>query len=104
MKPKNIVVTGGNSGVGYETVRGLYEEGHNVIFGSRSVGKNQEAVNEITKKAGGSVISFPLDLSVRKSVEEFAKNVQSKFDHIDILVNNAGLIMTDGLRTNEQGI
>lgn len=93
MKPKNIVVTGGNSGVGYETVKGLYEEGHNVIFGSRSVNKNQEAVAEITKKAGGSLTSFPLDLSVRKSVEEFAKNVMAKFDHIDILVNNAGLII-----------
>ena len=93
MKPKNVVVTGGNSGVGYETVKGLYEEGHNVIFGSRNVTKNQEAVAEITKKAGGSLTSFPLDLSVRKSVEEFAKNVMAKFDHIDILVNNAGLII-----------
>jgi NAD(P)-dependent dehydrogenase (short-subunit alcohol dehydrogenase family) len=104
MKPKNIVVTGGNSGVGYETVRGLYEEGHNVIFGSRSISKNQEAINEITKKAGGTLLSFPLDLSTRKSVEEFAKNVQSKFDHIDILVNNAGRIMTEGLQRNELGI
>lgn len=42
---KNIVVTGGNSGVGYETVKALYEEGHNVIFGARSVAKNEEVVN-----------------------------------------------------------
>lgn len=42
-------------------------------------------------KEGGSVVSFPLDLSVRKSVEDFAKNVMAKFDHVDILVNNAGL-------------
>lgn len=46
--PKNIVVTGGNSGIGYETVKALYEEGHNVIFGSRSAAKNQEAVSKIT--------------------------------------------------------
>jgi NAD(P)-dependent dehydrogenase (short-subunit alcohol dehydrogenase family) len=38
--PKNIVVTGGNSGVGFETVKGLYLDGHNVIFGSRNVTKN----------------------------------------------------------------
>lgn len=66
--PKNIVVTGGNSGIGYETVKALYEEGHNVIFGSRSVSKNQEAVSIITKKQGGSLISFPLDLSAKKSI------------------------------------
>ena len=46
---KNIVITGGNSGIGYETVRGLYKDGHNVIFGSRNVQKNEEAVQEITK-------------------------------------------------------
>ena len=36
MKGKNIVVTGGNDGIGYETVKSLYLEGHNVIFGSRN--------------------------------------------------------------------
>lgn len=104
MKPKNIVVTGGNSGVGYEAVKALYEEGHNVIFGSRNVAKNNEAITRITARTGGSVIAFPLDLSVRKSVEEFAKNVMGKFDHIDILVNNAGLILDGDRQTNEQGI
>jgi NAD(P)-dependent dehydrogenase (short-subunit alcohol dehydrogenase family) len=33
---KNIVVTGGNAGIGLETARALYGDGHNVIFGSRS--------------------------------------------------------------------
>ena len=93
MKPKNIVVTGGNSGIGFETVKALYDQGHNVIFGSRSAAKNQEAVTEISKQKGGSVVAFALDLSQRKSIEEFVKSVKSKFDHIDILVNNAGLTL-----------
>ena len=92
-KPKNIVVTGGNSGVGYETVKALYLAGHNVIFGSRNIAKNQEAVNEITKIPGGSVRAYTLDLAVRKSVDDFVKFVKTQFDHIDILVNNAGLII-----------
>jgi hypothetical protein len=33
---KNIVITGGNSGIGLETARGLYRDGHNVIIGSRN--------------------------------------------------------------------
>jgi NAD(P)-dependent dehydrogenase (short-subunit alcohol dehydrogenase family) len=32
---KNIVLTGGNSGIGFETVKALYEDGHKIIFGSR---------------------------------------------------------------------
>lgn len=39
-KPKNIVVTGGNSGIGLETVKALYELGHQVIFGARNNAKN----------------------------------------------------------------
>lgn len=38
--PKNIVVTGGNNGIGYETVKAMYSDGHNVIFGSRNTKKN----------------------------------------------------------------
>ncbi len=39
--------------------------------------------------------SFKLDLSKRSSIEKFAENVKSQFDHIDILVNNAGLILPE---------
>jgi NAD(P)-dependent dehydrogenase (short-subunit alcohol dehydrogenase family) len=34
---KNIVLTGGNNGIGYETVKALYSDGHNIIFGSRNI-------------------------------------------------------------------
>ena len=37
---KNIVITGGNSGIGFETAKGLYMDGHNIIFGSRNIQKN----------------------------------------------------------------
>ncbi len=48
-KTLNIVVTGGNSGIGYETMKELYLRGHNVIFGSRNETRNQEAVMGIRK-------------------------------------------------------
>lgn len=38
--PKNIVITGANSGVGLEALRALYREGHNIIFGARNTAKN----------------------------------------------------------------
>lgn len=81
-------------------MKALYEEGHNIIFGARSVEKNKEAIDKITQKSGGTVISLPLDLSKRNSIEEFVKNVKAKFNYIDILINNAGLSVND-LQRNE---
>ena len=75
-KSKNIVVTGGNSGVGLETIRGLYEEGHNLIFGSRNQLNNENAAKDITQKQGGTLKHFKLDLSKRASIDEFVKNVK----------------------------
>ncbi len=46
---RNVVITGGNSGVGLETARGLYADGNNVIIGSRNVQKNNEAVQDIMR-------------------------------------------------------
>lgn len=76
-------------------MKALYEEGNNVIFGARSVEKNKEVIEQITQKSGGTIISFPLDLSKRNSIEEFVKNVKAKFNYIDILVNNAGLSINE---------
>ena len=75
-KPKNIVVTGGNNGIGLETVRGLYQDGHNLIFGSRNQQNNENAANDITQKQGGTLKYFKLDLSKRASIDEFVKNVK----------------------------
>lgn len=75
MQGKNIVLTGGNSGIGLETARGLFADGHHVIFGSRNEQKNAAAVQNIAKSypnSKGSIRSIPLDLSKRKSVESFA--------------------------------
>ena len=70
-KSKNIVVTGGNNGIGYETVKGLFKDGHNIIFGSRNTQKNEETRNEIVsenKDKNNSINCFRLDLAVRESV------------------------------------
>ena len=76
MKLKNIVVTGGNNGIGLETVRALYQGGHNLIFGSRNQQNNESAAKDITQKQGGTLKHFKLDLARRESIHEFAKNVQ----------------------------
>lgn len=64
------MITGGNSGIGLETAKALYKMGHNIIFGSRDRDKNAEAVLEIKSHtfAKGSIKSFKLDLSKRRSI------------------------------------
>jgi NAD(P)-dependent dehydrogenase (short-subunit alcohol dehydrogenase family) len=69
---KNVVITGANSGIGFETVKGLYGDGHNLIFGSRSEEKNREALQLVlasAPKSTGSVKCFKLDLAKQSSIE-----------------------------------
>jgi NAD(P)-dependent dehydrogenase (short-subunit alcohol dehydrogenase family) len=69
---KNIVITGGNTGIGLETSKCLYADGHNIIFGSRNEQKNVSAAQLIIQSSPsskGAVKWFPLDLSKRSSVE-----------------------------------
>jgi len=96
--PKNIVITGGNSGIGLETARGLYGDGHSIIIGSRNEQKSLEAIKNIQQsrpQSTGSIKYFSLDLAKRESVERFASSVKEDFRHLDILINNSGLIRNE---------
>lgn len=106
MKGKNCVVTGGNSGIGFETALALANQQANVIILSRNQDKAEAAVKSIKAKSQNSHIDYVLvDLSSQKSIRDAAKYVLRAFDAIDVLVNNAGtwvskLILTeDGVET-----
>jgi len=96
-----VVVTGGNTGIGKETVRELVKRGAKVITGCRDVEKAKRAVLEIKEETGHDVIIEPLDLSDVESIKQFAKKCLNE-SRIDILVNNAGLMMpVKGLKTKQ---
>lgn len=72
---KNIVITGASGGIGLETAKGLYADGHNIIIGSRSKQKNEAAVFLIKQafpQSSGKIQHFALDLAKKTSVEQFA--------------------------------
>jgi retinol dehydrogenase 12 len=95
---KNVVITGGNSGIGLETARGLYADGHHLIIGSRNQQKSLDAIQDIRQsrpQSSGSIKYFPLDLAQRQSVEAFAEHVRGQFEHLDILINNSGLMRNE---------
>ncbi len=104
MKGKNCVVTGGNSGIGYETARALAQAGANVKIVSRNPEKAEAAVKSIRAKAPDTHIDYVLaDLSAQKNIYNAAQDVLKDFNTIDILVNNAGAWFSK-LELTEDGV
>lgn len=90
---KKVIVTGANSGVGYEAARAFAEKGAHVIFACRSRQKAESAVAELRQQSPDvSVEIIPLDLADLDSVREFATTYMANHERLDILVNNAGIM------------
>lgn len=96
---KTAIVTGANTGIGYETAEDFAKRGAKVILACRDTRKAEDAVKKIINATGNNNVSFQhLDLCDFKSVRNFAESFTTFEDRLDILVNNAGL--ADG--TNEK--
>jgi NAD(P)-dependent dehydrogenase (short-subunit alcohol dehydrogenase family) len=111
---RTAIVTGGNSGLGLETVRALAGAGARVVLACRNLGKGGEGAREIrAADAAADVEVSELDLASLGSVRAFAERMRADHPQIDILVNNAGVMApprgetTDGfelqLGTNHLG-
>ncbi|ULE32801.1 SDR family NAD(P)-dependent oxidoreductase [Mycobacterium sp. IDR2000157661] len=79
-----VIVTGGNSGVGKATATALAAAGHSVLIACRDVEKGRQAASDMP----GDVELAPLDLGDLASVRMFADSVKT----VDVLVNNAGVM------------
>ncbi len=99
---KIIIVTGGNSGLGYESVKALAEKGAKVILASRSIEKGEAAKSEIMQhKPIGKVLVMKLDLMDLSSITKFASDFKAKYDRLDVLMNNAGIMTTPYFLTKD---
>jgi NAD(P)-dependent dehydrogenase (short-subunit alcohol dehydrogenase family) len=97
---KVAVVTGGNGGLGLETVRQLALHGAGVVIGARNRAKAEAARAEVAKTApGASIEILALDLGSLASVAEFAAAVRTAHPRIDLLFNNAGIMAVAEGRT-----
>jgi NAD(P)-dependent dehydrogenase (short-subunit alcohol dehydrogenase family) len=99
---KIIVVTGGNSGLGYESVKAFASSGAEVIMASRSLEKGEEARTKILKEIpGGKIEVRQLDLGDLESVRSFASDFKPDHKKLDVLLNNAGIMMTPYFTTKD---
>lgn len=84
------VVTGANTGLGFETARMLAEHGATVVLAVRDVDKGRQAAARIV----GDVRVQALDLTSLEAVRSAAAELRADFSRIDLLINNAGVMYT----------
>jgi NAD(P)-dependent dehydrogenase (short-subunit alcohol dehydrogenase family) len=97
---KETIVTGGYSGIGYETAKALAAAGARVVIAGRDAAKGAAAVARLQAATGNKKIVFrPLDLSSLESVTTWARKHVATGKPLHILVNNAGIMATPLHRT-----
>ncbi len=90
-----IIVTGANSGIGWDTARALAQKGATVIMACRNLEKARPAAEQIKAlNPTGKAIVMPLDLADLDSVRSFATAFRSAYNRLDVLINNAGVMNT----------
>jgi NAD(P)-dependent dehydrogenase (short-subunit alcohol dehydrogenase family) len=106
---RTAVVTGANTGIGYETALALAEKGAHVVLACRSEERGAEALQRIERAhPAGSADRVArtelvlLDLADLDSVRRFAEDFLETHDRLDLLVNNAG-VMVPPFGTTEDG-
>ena len=95
------IVTGGNSGIGLETVRALLKKHATVYIAARNAETAKAAIDAFQKDpatAAGKVTFLPLDLASFRSIEAFVRAFQERESRLDLLFNSAGVIFTEVCR------
>jgi NAD(P)-dependent dehydrogenase (short-subunit alcohol dehydrogenase family) len=95
------VVTGANTGIGFEAARVLAERGATVVLACRNPDRAAGAVDKIRATAKGEARTVRVDLASLASVREAAEDLRARHDRIDLLINNAGLMMPPYGRTED---
>lgn len=91
---KTIIVTGANTGLGFESVKAFAQNGANVVMACRSIEKGEAARKKIVRLYPASIIQvMELDLADLKSIRHFAATFRESHAHLDVLVNNAAVMM-----------
>ncbi|MGE0219609.1 SDR family NAD(P)-dependent oxidoreductase [Mycolicibacterium sp.] len=92
---RTAVVTGSNTGLGYEITAALAAAGAHVVLAVRDLDKGRAAAERIEAASPGAEVALQrLDLTSLESIRDAAGELRTRYDGIDLLVNNAGVSMT----------
>lgn len=100
---KIAIVTGANTGLGFETALDLYEKGAKVYVGCRDEAKGLEAIERMKTIAetGGELVLGLFDLGSINSVKTFAEKFIANEKSLDLLVNNAGVMIPPAAKSED---
>lgn len=102
---KTYIVTGANTGLGFETTRALVKHDATVIMACRSIERADKAIGSIRKETiKGTMIACHLDLASFESIVDFVQNIKENYPNFTTLINNAGLAMPDSKQKTVDGI
>src|SRR5258705_326379 len=90
IKGRRAIVTGGGSGIGYETARLFLEEGVRVLIAGRTADKIDKARDALATKTGGEVHAVQADMTKEADISRMVETAREKLGGVDILINNAG--------------
>ncbi|KAL1946144.1 hypothetical protein VTO73DRAFT_15271 [Trametes versicolor] len=88
-----VLVTGGNTGIGYETIKALLQHNAKVYMATRSKEKAEKAIASLKEATGKEALFHELDLSSLASVKKSAEEFLAKEYELHILFNNAGVMI-----------
>lgn len=86
---KTVLISGGGSGIGFETARLLSEAGNKVIIVGRNEAKLTKAASQLK-----NVTAIPCDITQEKDVKNLVAILKKDFSDLSVLINNAGLAHT----------
>src|SRR5271156_1661862 len=96
------VITGANTGLGYETASALAEHGAHVVLAVRNLDKGKDAAARIAASSTNADVKLQeLDLTSLESVRAAAEQLRSDYDRVDLLINNAGVMWTPKATTKD---
>lgn len=96
MENKLCIVTGANSGIGYETTKALAQKGAYMVMVCRNEERAEKAKQQIIEETGNSGIEIVLcDFSIQSEIKKAAQEIGEKFDKIDVLINNHGFLASE---------
>jgi len=96
------VITGANTGLGYETAAALAQHGAHVVLAVRNLDKGKDAAARITAESPQADVALQeLDLTSLESIRAAADQLRAEHDRIDLLINNAGVMWTPKSTTKD---
>jgi len=84
---KVALVSGANTGVGYEVAKALAADGYTVYIGSRNLEKGESAATKI----GTGAKALQLDITDSASISAAVQRIENEFEYLSLLVNNAAI-------------